>query len=62
MKKILMFSMFAAAMILHGGNIPVRRTIHDSDRDTLVIRERVVPRTLMFAEIQSYLLVENYLH
>ena len=62
MKRIWLFLTLFLAAAAFGGGLPVRRTVTEGGDTSAVIRKRNVPRTLMFAEIQSYLLVENYLH
>ncbi len=57
----MVFIMSTAIALAYAGEIPVVRDVKDHD-DVRMIRKRSVPQTLLFAEIQSYLLVENYLH
>ena len=60
-KKIL-FLLAILTAAAYAGALPVRRSVSDSGNENAFVRERNVPQTLMYAEIQSYLLVENYLH
>ena len=61
MKKIILGLTILAAAV-YAGALPVRRSVSDSGNENTFIRKRNVEQTLLYAEIQSYLLVENYLH
>ncbi|MBE6358349.1 MAG: LamG domain-containing protein [Lentisphaerae bacterium] len=61
MKKFIMFAVITLAMSVNAA-LPMRRSVEKGSDISSKIRERNVPQTLMYAEIQSYLLVENYLH